>query len=99
MVRVDKKIDETNKCISVLCHFDGCADVWVQCCLYPPMQHVQGYTGSHWTPPLGNYSLRIAPTAARVTGSITIVKKLTNFAGHFDGCGGAPQYITTRIAQ
>ena len=31
------------------------------------MQHVQGYTGSHWTPPSGNYSLRIALAAARAT--------------------------------
>ena len=32
-----------------------------------PMQHDQGFTGSHWTPPLGDYSLRIAPAAARAT--------------------------------
>ncbi len=25
-----------------------------------PMQHVQGYSGSHWTPASGNYSLHIA---------------------------------------
>jgi hypothetical protein len=31
------------------------------------MQHVQGYTGSHWMPPLGDYLLRIASAAARVT--------------------------------
>jgi hypothetical protein len=29
------------------------------------MQNVQGYTGSHWTPPSGDYSLRIALAAAR----------------------------------
>jgi hypothetical protein len=54
------------------------------------MQHVQGYLGSHWTPPLGNYSLRIAPTAIRATGKQTTIKKYTYFAGHFDGHGGAP---------
>jgi len=32
-----------------------------------PMQHDQGFTGSHWTPPSGDYSLHIAPTAARMT--------------------------------
>jgi hypothetical protein len=32
-----------------------------------PMQNVQGYTGSHWTLPSGDYSLRIAPAAARAT--------------------------------
>jgi hypothetical protein len=36
-----------------------------------PMQHVQGYTGSHWTPPSGDYSLRIALAAARATANKT----------------------------
>jgi hypothetical protein len=31
------------------------------------MQHDQGFTGSHCTPPLGDYSLHIAPGAARAT--------------------------------
>jgi hypothetical protein len=35
------------------------------------MQHVQGYTGSHWTPPSGNYSLRIALAATRATANKT----------------------------
>jgi hypothetical protein len=35
------------------------------------MQHVQGYTGSHWTPPSGDYSLRIALAAARETANKT----------------------------
>jgi hypothetical protein len=29
------------------------------------MQHDQGFTGSHWTPPSGDYLLRIALAAAR----------------------------------
>jgi hypothetical protein len=32
-----------------------------------PMQHVQGYTGSHWTLPSDDNSLHIAPAAARAT--------------------------------
>jgi hypothetical protein len=31
------------------------------------MQHVHGYIGSHWTLPLGDYLLRIAPAAAMAT--------------------------------
>ena len=31
------------------------------------IQHDQGFTRSHWMPPSGNYSLRIALAAARVT--------------------------------
>jgi hypothetical protein len=35
------------------------------------MQHVQGYTGSHWTPSSGDYSLRITSAAARATANKT----------------------------
>jgi DUF1365 family protein len=38
------------------------------------MQHDQGFTGSHWMPLLGNYSLHIAPAAARVTINTTIME-------------------------
>jgi len=38
------------------------------------MQHDQGFTGSHWTPPLGDYLLRIAQAAARATINSTIMK-------------------------
>jgi hypothetical protein len=54
------------------------------------MQHVQGYPVSHWTPPLGNYLLRIAPVAARATANEMTMKKWTTFTGHFDGRGIAP---------
>ncbi len=47
------------------------------------MRHVQGYPGSHWMPSLGDYSLSIAPAAARATANKTTMKKWTNFAGHF----------------
>jgi hypothetical protein len=55
-----------------------------------PMQHVQGYTGSHWTPSLGGYLLRIVPAAAKVTDKQTTMKTCTYFAGHFGGHGKAP---------
>jgi hypothetical protein len=41
-------------------------------------------------PPFGDYSLRIAQAAARATANKTTTKKLTSFAGHFDGRSGAP---------
>jgi hypothetical protein len=53
------------------------------------MEHVQGYLGSHWTPPLGNYLLRIPPAAIRATGKQTTINKYTYFAGHFDVHGNA----------
>jgi hypothetical protein len=43
-----------------------------------PMQHVHGYTGSHWTSASGNYSLHIAPAATRATGKQTTINKYTN---------------------
>ena len=55
----------TNECTSVTCHFDGHGGSPVQYKAHRPMQHDQGFTGSHWTPPLGDYLLRIAPSAAR----------------------------------
>jgi hypothetical protein len=31
-----------------------------------PMEHIQGFTRSHWMPPSGECLRRIAPTAAMV---------------------------------
>jgi hypothetical protein len=42
-----------------------------------PMWYVQGYSGSHWTLASGDYSLRIAPAAARATGKQTTINKCT----------------------
>jgi hypothetical protein len=46
------------------------------------MQHVHGYTGSHWMLPSGDYSLRIASAATRATANKTLC---THFDGHFNG--------------
>ena len=56
-----------NKCTSVAGHLDGRGGAPVQYGAHLPIQHDQGFTGSHWTPPLGNYSLRIAPVAVMAT--------------------------------
>jgi hypothetical protein len=71
------KLMMRNKCTSFAGYFVGHADAWVQGCLYCPMQHVHGYTESLWMPPLGNYSLRIAPVAAWATGKQTTINKYT----------------------
>jgi hypothetical protein len=62
-------------CSSFVGRFDGHGGPPVQYEAHPPMQHVQGYSGSHWTPALGNYMLRIAPGAARATGKQTTINK------------------------
>jgi hypothetical protein len=81
------KSSTTIKCTSIAAGFNGLADALVLCGVHRLMQQVQSYSGNHWMPPLGNYSLCIAPAAARATANKTTMKTCTNFAGHFDGRG------------
>jgi hypothetical protein len=69
------KLTMTLKCTSVAARFKGLADAPEQCRRLCPMQHVQGYSASHCTPALGDYSLCIAPAAARATGNQTTINK------------------------
>jgi hypothetical protein len=55
------KLTVTNKCTSVAARFEGLADAPEQYRWHRPMQHVQGYSGSHWTPALGNYYCSVSP--------------------------------------
>jgi hypothetical protein len=84
------KVTMTNECTSSASRFNGHGGAPVQYEVHHPMQHVQGYSGSHWMPALGNYLLRIAPAAARATGKQTTINKYTYKAGCFDGHGDAP---------
>jgi hypothetical protein len=77
-------------CSSVVGRFDGHGGPPVQYKSHCPMQEVQVYFGSHWTPESGNYLLHIAPAATRATGKQTTINKYTYKAGHFDGHGNAP---------
>jgi hypothetical protein len=62
-----KKAMMTNKCTSIAGHFDGHADALKRYEVHRLMQHDQGYTGSLCMLPSGDYSLHIAPVAARAT--------------------------------
>jgi len=62
-----------NECTSVAAHFDGHAKALTRYMWHHPMHHVQGYTGSHWTLPSGDYSLRIASAAASATANKTLM--------------------------
>jgi hypothetical protein len=86
-----------NKCTSTAGHFDGHGGASEQYRRHCPMRHVQGYSGSHWTPPSGDYSLHIAPAAARATANKTTMKKCTKKTGHFDG-SAVRRYNTARTA-
>ncbi len=63
-----------------------------------PMQHDQGFTRSHWTPPSGNYSLRIAPAAARATINSMIMKHVPTLLAVLMAIA-MRRYYTKRIAQ
>jgi hypothetical protein len=65
---------------------------------YCPMQHDQGYIRSHWMPPSGDYSLRIAPAAARATINTTIMKHVPTLLA-LSMAIAMRRYYTTRIAQ
>jgi hypothetical protein len=64
-------------CSSIVGRFDGHGGLPVQYKVHCLMQHVQGYSRSHWTLASGNYSLRISPAAARATGKQTTINKYT----------------------
>ncbi len=51
---------------------------------------MSSYSGSHLTPPSGNYWLRIALAATRAIGKQTTINKYTYKDGRFDGRGDAP---------
>jgi hypothetical protein len=84
------KLTMTSKCTSVAAHFEGFVEAPVLCGVHHLMHHVQGYSGSHWMPPSGNYLLCIAPAITSATANKTAMTKCNNFAGHFDGRGSAP---------
>jgi hypothetical protein len=62
-----------------------------------PMQQVQGFTGSHWMPPSDNYSLRMAPAAARATINKTTMQNVPNFLAILMAIA-MRQYDTARFA-
>jgi hypothetical protein len=62
-----------NECTSVAGYFNGHGNAPVQYGAHHPMQHDQGFTESHWTPPSGDYSLRNAQAAARATINSTMM--------------------------
>ena len=79
MISRTKKVKMTNKCTSSTGHFDDQEDTFEQCTWHCQMKEIQGFVGSHWTPPVGNYSLHIAPVAARTAINHTTMKKYRRY--------------------
>jgi hypothetical protein len=72
-----KNMTMTNECTSSNGPFDGHNGVPERYRWHCLMRHVQGYSGSHWMLPSGDYLLRITPEAARATANKTAIKKCT----------------------
>jgi hypothetical protein len=65
-----------NVCTSAAGHFDGHVDALKQYGVHCPMQHNQGFTGSHCARQSGDYSLCIILMAARVTIKKTMMQNV-----------------------
>jgi hypothetical protein len=71
------KTKMVSTCSSNIGLFEGHGGLPVQYEAHRPMQHVQGYSRSHWTLTLGDHLLGIALAAARATGKQTTINKYT----------------------
>jgi hypothetical protein len=72
---VDVEINDAKQYTTVVTRFDSCDDAAVQCCIHCLLERVQGFTRSHWTPPSGEYLLRIIPSDNGVACKKKITKK------------------------
>jgi hypothetical protein len=66
MVVANNKIDSNKKCRQIDGNFDGHGDAVVQRGVHRPMEHIQGFTRSHWMQPSGKCLRCTAPAAAMV---------------------------------
>ena len=65
-VRGQQRIGDNKKCRQIAGDFDYHGDAAVWRGVHHLIEHVQGFTGSHWMLPLGKCLCRIAPAAAKV---------------------------------
>jgi hypothetical protein len=61
-----QRIDNNEKCREISGNFDCHADAVVRRGAHRPMEHIQGFTQSHWMPLSSKCMRRIAPAAATV---------------------------------
>ena len=61
-----QQIDDNKKCRQIAGDFDSHGDAAVRREVHCPMEHIPGFTQSHWMPPSGECLRRIAPAAAMV---------------------------------
>jgi hypothetical protein len=79
-------------------HFDGHGGAPIRYGAHHLMQHDKGFTGSDWTLLSGNYSLRIAPAAARATINTKIMEHVSTLLAVLMAIA-MWRYYTARIAR
>jgi hypothetical protein len=70
MVVVNTTIDNDKQYTSNAEDFDHHGDAAEQCGIHSPMEHIPGFTKSHWGPPAGKCLRSIAPVAVMVNNFI-----------------------------
>jgi len=65
-----QRIGNNKKCRQIAGDFDCHADAAVRRGAHCPIEHIGGFTRSHWMPPSGECLRRIAPAAAMVEGFV-----------------------------
>ena len=61
-----QRIDGNKTCRRIAGNFDCHGNAAVQSRVHCPIEHIQGFTRSHWMPPSGKCLRRIAPVAVMV---------------------------------
>ena len=61
-----QQIGDNKKCRQIAGDFDCHANAVVRCGAHCPMEHIPGFTWSHWMPPLVECLRRIPPAATMV---------------------------------
>ena len=61
-----QQIDSNKKCRRIDGNFDCHGDAAVRRGVHRPIEHIQGFTRSHWMTPSGECMRRITPAAAMV---------------------------------
>ena len=79
-------------------HFDARADAPARHRRHRPIEGVQGFTRSHWTPPLGEYLGRIAPDGQRVQMPLKKYEKVP-YLSAVSLALSVRRYVTKRIAR
>ena len=75
MVVGDNEIGDDKKCRWIDGNFNGHGDAVIRRGAHHPMDHIRGFTRSHWMRPSGECLRRIAPAAAMVDGFVETTQK------------------------